>query len=197
MIQGFTQVNEKLSQFEKYRDSALLTFFSNNMSNPVIAKLADDLRAHKGDRETQNRILQETYAKSKEADVHLLEEQFGTQNFRRFSTADVDAAAKKQHQFTDQQMEEFIDEMSIRFAPNLAGANNEAQEIFRGEWARIFAENEAAVKHWAGKLNDIFGGVGPALDGGFKTAREDIDGWIKSLKEELADLKHLVGRPWR
>jgi hypothetical protein len=104
MVQGLTQANEKLSQFEKYRDSALQTFFANNASNPVIAKLAVGLRALAGDRDRQNRLLQETYANVKEADQHLLEEQFGTQNFRRFDVGDVEEAKKKLHQWSDQEI---------------------------------------------------------------------------------------------
>jgi hypothetical protein len=38
------------------------------------------------------------------------------------------------------------------------------------------------------ELKGIFVDVGPSLESGFKTAREDIDAWIKSLKGELADL---------
>jgi hypothetical protein len=38
------------------------------------------------------------------------------------------------------------------------------------------------------ELKGIFVDVGPSLESGFKTAREDIDAWIKSLKGELAEL---------
>jgi len=83
MIGSLTSANEKLSQFDKRRDSALQQFFAVNMDKPVMANLYNALRAAKGDREKQDRLILDTYEKLQEADQHLLEEAFGEQNFRR------------------------------------------------------------------------------------------------------------------
>ena len=128
MIGSLTSTNEKLSQFEKRRDSALQQFFAVNNDKPVMAKLEHDLRAAAGDREKQDRLILETYGKLQEADQHLLEEAFGEQNFRRFNSKDIDENAKKLHQFTDQQIEDLKNQQKA-FEDTAAAAKKLATEM--------------------------------------------------------------------
>jgi len=128
MIGSLTSTNEKLSQFEKRRDSALQQFFAVNNDKPVMANLEKALRAATGDREKQDRLILETYESLKEADQHLLEEAFGEQNFRRFNSKDIDDAATKLHQFTKKEFED-LKEMQKAFDDTAAAANKLATEM--------------------------------------------------------------------
>ena len=58
----------------------------------------------------------------------------------------------------------------------------------QGEWSKLGEHLKADAEVLGEEMKGIFGGVGASLGDGFKVAEDDIDGWIKSLKGELAEL---------
>ena len=202
---GIKSFNESMSQFEKLRNKDLMDFFSANAANPVLAKLRVDLLAAHGDREKQLEMFQEVYGKIKEADVHLLEEKLGVPDMHRFSLKDREEAAKKQHQFSEREIKDgkalaeaqedaaaarkkLRDEISIALTPAIKAQAIELRLLYQGEFSKLFEHLGADARVLGEEMKGIFGTVGTVLGDGLKVAEDDIDGWIKSLKGELAEL---------
>jgi len=188
MIGSLTSTNEKLSQFEKRRDSALQQFFAVNMDKPVMAKLEHDLRAAKGDREKQDRLILETYGKLQEADQHLLEEAFGEQNFRRFNSKDIDDSVGKLHRFTDQEIAD-LKRQQEAFDDTVAAARKFATEIELS----LSKPMKEAVDAVGTFLNEH----GEEMKSFLATVAEDIksadwDGFAKGIGKTATETKKLI-----
>jgi len=188
MIGSLTSTNEKLSQFEKRRDSALQQFFAVNMDKPVMANLEKALRAAAGDREKQDRLILETYDKLAEADQHLLEEAFGEQNFRRFNSKDIEDAAKKQHQFTNQEIEDLKNQQKA-FDDLAAAAKKLATEMelsFIGPMKEVTDSVKAFLDEHGADLKQFLGEVATDL----KSA--DWKGFAEGIGSAAVEAKKLI-----
>jgi len=203
ITQDLKAANQEIAQFRQHR-GPLMEFFAVNAANPVIAKLRADILASKDEAEAVEDIYK-SLDKLPDATRHLLEEATHLNEFHRISEEARKKAGEQTYQFTDadkkalhEQQEAFDDtaaaykklrtELSLSLSPAFKQQAIEWRLLMQGEFAQWFAHVKADAEVLGEEMKGIFGGVGSSLGDGLKVAEDDIDGWIKSLKGELAEL---------